>query len=272
MHNHQRLLRVFRLIAILQSRPARSIRHIAGVLEISERSAYRYIDLLKDLGFHVQQDGSKRIYLEAGQTTVPFTTDEARLLRELVLTVGSRNKLRDSLLQKLYAHSDQRVHSELLQRAHLSKMVEDISRAMQEKRVVVLKKYMSAHSNDIRDRLVEPVKFTNGYQRLLAYEPESGQNKAFNLERITSVRVTRKNWMHEQDHRFTQPDVFGFHENGKKYPVDLELTLRAAVILREEYPTAASCITPIKGTGKFRFRTTVYDMRPVKRFLKGWEE
>lgn len=269
MHNHNKLLRVFRLITILQSRPARSIRHIAGVLEISERSAYRYIDLLKELGFHVQNDGSKRIFLEDGQNTVPFTTDEARLLRELVLTTGKRNKLRDSLLQKLYAHSDQRVQGELLQRAHLSKMVEDISRAMQEKRVVVLKKYMSANSNDIRDRTVEPVKFTSGYERLVAYEPSSGQNKTFNLERISSVQVMKKNWRHEKEHRFAPADVFGFHKNGKSYQVEMLLTLRACVILKEEYPATAAFIKPVKGTGQFRFKALVYDMKPVKRFVAG---
>jgi len=272
MHNHNKLLRVFRLIAILQSRPARTIRHIAGALEISERSAYRYVDLLKELGFYVQTDNFKRIFIDSVQNTVPFTSDEARLLRDLVLTVGNRNKLRDSLLQKLYAHSDQRVQSELLQRAYLSKHVEDISRAIQEKRQIVLKKYMSANSNDIRNRHVEPVKFTSGYERLVAYEPESGQNKTFNLERITSVQVLRKYWRHESEHKYTQPDVFGFHENGKQYPVDIELTLRQSLVLREEYPAAATCIEPIKGTKKFRFRAMVNDMRPVKRFLKGWEE
>ena len=269
MHNHNKLLRVFRLIAILQSRPARSVRHIAGVLEISERSAYRYIDLLKDLGFHVQQDGSKRVFLEVGQNTVPFTSDEAMLLRDLVLTVGNRNKLRDSLLQKLYTHSDQRVQSELLQRAHLSKVVEEVSRAIQEKRVVVLKKYMSANSNDIRDRTVEPVKFTAGYERLVAYEPTSRQNKTFNLERITSVQVMKKNWRFEKEHRFAPADVFGFHENGKSYEVNLLLTLRACVMLKEEYPAAAEFIKPVKGTKKFRFKAVVYDMKPAKRFVAG---
>jgi len=275
MHNQHKMLRVFRLITMLRQRPARTIRNIALSLDISERSAYRYLDLVKDLGFHVETDSFRRVYIsehsDLPESSV-FTGEEAALIRDLVLTASPKNKLRDGILQKLYASSGLQVQSELLHRAHLSRMVEEIGRAITTKKQVVLKKYLSANSNDIRDRLVEPVKFTNGYQRLVAYEPESGQNKAFNLERITSVRVTRKNWMHEQDHRFTQPDVFGFHENGKKYPVDLELTLRAAVILREEYPTAASCITPIKGTGKFRFRTTVYDMRPVKRFLKGWEE
>jgi proteasome accessory factor C len=272
MHNHNKLLRVFRLIAILQTRPARTLRHISGALGISERSAYRYVDLLKELGFHVQTDNFKRIFIDSVQNTVPFTSDEARLLRDLVLTVGNRNKLRDSLLQKLYAHSDQRVQSELLQRAHLSKIVEDISRAMQEKRQVVLKKYMSAHSNDIRDRMVEPVKFTNGYERLVAYEPLSGQNKTFNLERITSVQVMKKGWKYEKEHRFTLPDVFGFHENGKSYEVNLLLTLRACVIFKEEYPAAAAHIKPVKGTKKFRFKAVVYDMKPVKRFVAGLPE
>lgn len=272
MHNQHKMLRVFRLISMLRSRPARSLKSIASSLGISERSAYRYIDLLKDLGFHVQTDSYKRLYLDGDESTlVPFTSEEAGFLRELVLTVGKGNKLRDSLLEKLFAHSDQNAQGELIFRAHLSKMVEELTRAIREKRQVVLQKYMSANSNNIRDRKVEPVSFTNNYQRLVAFEPESMQNKTFNLERITRVRILKRGWQHEELHRYTQPDVFGFHENGKQFPVDIELSLRAALILREEFPMTAACLTPIPGTNKFRFATTVYDMRPVKRFLKGLE-
>lgn len=275
MHNQHRMLRVFRLITMLRQRPARTIRNIALSLDISERSAYRYLDLLKDLGLKVQTDKFRRVFIEQ-KSEVPdaavFTPEEATLIRNLVLTAAPKNKLRNGILQKLYANSELEVQSEILYRSHLSKMVEDISRAIQEKRQIVLKKYMSANSNDIRDRTVEPVKFTSGFERLVAYEPESGQNKTFNLERITSVQVMKKSWRHEKEHKYTQPDVFGFHENGRQYPVDIELTLRQSLVLREEYPATATCIEPIKGTKKFRFRAMVNDMRPVKRFLKGWEE
>jgi hypothetical protein len=51
MFNQNRIYRLFQLINFLKARPAKSIRSIEAFLETSERTAYRYLDLLKDLGF-----------------------------------------------------------------------------------------------------------------------------------------------------------------------------------------------------------------------------
>ena len=272
MSNHNKILRVFQLIGLLRTGPPRSLPSLSTTLGSTERTVYRYLDLLKELGLSVRKDRRGLFYLEgeSGMANAPtFTTDEMRFLQQLVLTSGKNNRLRDAVMEKLYVHSDMKAHTDILSRAHLGKIVQDLGRAIQERKQVVLKKYQSANSNAIADRLVEPVKLTPNMQRVLCYEPVSGQNKFFNIERITEVKITPKKFRFEKLHKYSQPDVFGFSDNGKRFEVDLGLSLRACVLLKEEYPMTNPFIKSGKGAGKYRLQVLVYDLRPVVRFVLG---
>ncbi len=55
MFNQNRIYRLFQLINYLKSRPAKSIQSIINYLNTSERTVYRYVELLKDLGFSVEK-------------------------------------------------------------------------------------------------------------------------------------------------------------------------------------------------------------------------
>lgn len=88
MHIQHRMLRVFRLITMLRQRPARTIRNIAISLGISERSAYRYLDLVEELGFHVQTDSYRRLYIDDNiNEALTFTQEEAMLMRDLLQNI-----------------------------------------------------------------------------------------------------------------------------------------------------------------------------------------
>lgn len=271
MHNQHKILRVLQLITLLKSRPAKSIAHLKGVLNSSERTVYRYIDLLEEVGFVLRRDHVNRVYIETGSAEKPeliFSNEEARFLRDLVVSTGKKNKLADSVLQKLYVNTDLQVGSNLLLRARLGRMVQQLSEAINQKKQVVLKRYHSANSNDISDRVVEPIRFTDNYQSLSAFEVSSGKNKYFNLERITEVSVTRNGFRNAKKHRFSPPDVFGFSDNGSRHQIDLSLSLRAGIILQEEYPLAATMIKREKQ--RFRFLATVHDLKPATRFVIGF--
>ncbi len=272
MSNHNKILRVFQLIGLLRTGPPRTLSSLSSTLGSTERTVYRYLDLLKELGLSLRRDRKGLYYLDGGldeKASPTFSPEEMRYLQELVLTSGKYNKLRDAVMHKLYVHSDMKVQSDLLSRAHLGKIVQDLGRAIQERKQVVLKKYHSANSNAIADRLVEPVKLTPNLQRVLCFEPSTGQNKFFNIERITEVKITPKKFKFEKQHKYTQPDVFGFSDNGKSYEVDLGMTLRACVLLREEYPMASAFIKSTRGPMGYRFHAYVHDLRPVVRFIMG---
>jgi predicted DNA-binding transcriptional regulator YafY len=271
MLNQHKILRVLQLISLLKSGPPKSISHLKGVLDSSERTVYRYLDLLEAVGFVVHRDAENRVSIDPGGSGKPelvFSSEEARFVRDLVVSSGRKSKLTDSVLQKLHVNSDIEVGSTLLLRARLGTMVRQLSEAIRLKKQVVLKKYHSANSNEISDRLVEPIRFTENYQSLAAYEVATGKNKYFNLERITNVSVSKKEQRYAHKHRFSPPDVFGFSDNGNRHTIDLSLSLRASVILQEEYPQTAPLIK--KEKRNYRFRANVYDLKPVTRFVLGF--
>jgi proteasome accessory factor C len=271
MLNQHKILRVLQLITLLKARPAKSIQHLGEILNSSERTVYRYLDLLEELGFSVRRDKGNRVYIEVPAeqgNELYFTTDESRFLHELVVSAGKKNKLRDGILQKLYVNSDIQVGSSLLLKAHLGKIIQTCAEAIQQKKQMLLKKYHSANSNAISNRLVEPIRFTDNYQNIVAFEPATGKNKYFNVERITEAVVTRNSFKHQHEHKYSPPDVFGFSSNGKSYEIDLTLSLRATVILREEYPLTSALIK--KEKRGYRFKANVYDLKPVTRFVLGF--
>ena len=63
MHNQHRILRVLQLIAILQKEPAKSIRNLATLIDNTERTIYRYLDLIKALGFDLQRDAFNKYFI-----------------------------------------------------------------------------------------------------------------------------------------------------------------------------------------------------------------
>ena len=63
MHNQNKILRVLQLITQLKKQPAKSIRFLAGILESTDRTVYRYLDLVKELGFELHKDYNNKFQI-----------------------------------------------------------------------------------------------------------------------------------------------------------------------------------------------------------------
>lgn len=272
MLNQHKILRVLQLISLLKREPSKSIKFIAGILESTERTVYRYLDLVKELGFDLQRDSYNRFYIvsEDNNETVEFSNEEASLLKELLLSSGKKSNLKDSLLRKIYLKSEIVIQGNHLLNAHLGKIVSDLSKAINDNKQVVLKKYQSANSNTITDRLVEPISFTDNYTSLCAFEVETAKNKYFNIERITEIEVLQKQNEFEEHHKLDVPDAFGFTAlNGLPFDIDIRLNLRAFVLLKQEYPMVVPFIKQEPKTSYYRLKTSVNNPKPIIRFVLG---
>ena len=104
MHNQNKILRVLQLISLLKKEPAKSIRFLSGILESTDRTVYRYLDLIKELGFELQRDQNNRFFIINDVEDEPdsFSNEEVKLLKELLLSVAKDSKLKDSILKKIY--------------------------------------------------------------------------------------------------------------------------------------------------------------------------
>ena len=108
MLNQHKILRVLQLISLLKKEPSKSIKFLAGIVESTDRTVYRYLDLVKELGFDLQRDAHNRFFIvsEENYETIDFTNEEASLLRELLLSSGTKSNLKDALLRKIYLKSE----------------------------------------------------------------------------------------------------------------------------------------------------------------------
>ena len=272
MLNQHKILRVLQLISLLKKEPSKSIKFLAGIVESTDRTVYRYLDLIKELGFDLQRDSFNRYFIvsDSENLETEFTSEEAHFLKELVLTAGKNNKLKDALLKKIYLKSEIKIQGNHLLNAHLGKVVSDLSKAITEKKQVLLKKYQSANSNTITDRLVEPISFTDNYSSLCAYEVETGENKYFNIERIALVEVLQKKYQHEAQHQLDKPDAFGFTSaNGLPFDIHIKLNLRAFVLLKQEYPSVIPFVKQEAKTSHYTLKMTINNPKPVIRFVLG---
>jgi proteasome accessory factor C len=271
MYNQHKILRVFQLINLLKSKPSKSIRTLAKTLEIDSRSVYRYFDLLRELGFQLDKDNFNRFCILADEMEdgFMFTAEESVWLKELISTLGNNHPLRDGLLKKLYVNSEIKIQGQQLFKAHLSKLVEQANKAIQTKQQILLKKYYSANSQNIEDRLVEPIHFTDNYQHLVAYEVASATIKHFHIERITDIVLLEKSFQYADQHRISETDVFGFGKSGQLHQIDLYLSLRAFVFLKEEYPLTIPFLKYNKKRDQYRLQVSVNNLAPVQRFVNG---
>ena len=272
MLNQHKILRVLQLISLLKKEPSKSIKFLAGIVESTDRTVYRYLDLIKELGFDLQRDSFNRYFIvsDSENLETEFTSEEAHFLKELVLTAGKNNKLKDALLKKIYLKSEITIQGNHLLNAHLGKIVSDLSKAISEKKQVLLKKYQSANSNTITDRLVEPISFTDNYSSLCAFEVEKGENKYFNIERMALVEVFQKQYQHENQHQFDKPDAFGFTSSkGLPFDIHIRLNLRAFVLLKQEYPLVVPFVKQEAKTSHYILKMTINNPKPVIRFVLG---
>ena len=275
MLNQHKILRVLQLISLLKKEPSKSIKFLAGIVESTDRTVYRYLDLIKELGFDLQRDSFNRYFIvsDSENLETEFTSEEAHFLKELVLTAGKNNKLKDALLKKIYLKSEISIHGNHILKAHLGKIVEKLSGAIQNEKRVILKDYHSANSQKISDRLVEPITFSDNYNSLIAFEVETGENKYFNIERITDILELNTNQEFQEKHKKDKPDIFGFSElNGEKFEVELRLTLRAYLILKEEYPLVQPYVKKESNKETYLLKCKVNNPKAITRFVLGFPD
>lgn len=270
MSNQKKILRVLQFISYLEQKPSKSIQSIAGILETTERTAYRYLDLIRDCGFNVHKDNYNRYFIESGAPSgLLFTSEEAAFLKQLVLTVGSENKLKDSILSKIYIGSDLKIVASHLLNAKNGRIVERLAEAIALKEQVYLKKYQSINSETISDRLVEPFGFTENYRSLMAFEIASQKNKTYHIDRIASIEFANKPYQHVDLHIIQKLDAFGFSESDEKFLIEKELTLKEYLLLKNEYPLTTPFIKYIPKNDNYFLKIEVNNLEPFERFLRG---
>ena len=102
-----KLLRLFQIIAVLKSGHW-TIKQLADRFDTSERTIYRYINLLEEVDFLIEKDVDNRYFIIASEddpSQSQFTMEETRLIKKLIQSGAAENPLKNLLLKKLSLNS-----------------------------------------------------------------------------------------------------------------------------------------------------------------------
>lgn len=246
---------------------------LADLLEITERSIYRYIRSFKDNGFVLEKRNPnihKLLKMPLDEIKldelIQISSEEAFILHTLLLNITGGSQIHINLEQKLAALFDATSITEIIGKKTAAENVRILKKAIDEKECVELIDYESGHTMKVSDRIVEPYGFSTNYADVYAYEPASGICKTFKITRIGWVRPIGAEWEFEEKHEVIDPDCFRM--NGKEsIPVTLRMTLMAKNLLIEEYPLSMRDIS--YKDGYWLLNTVVKDLAGVGRFFLG---
>ena len=269
----KKLLRLLQLINQLYKAPPKNVDQIGDILDVSSRSVYRYLDLLDLAGFHIKKNEKNQYFID-NMRDIPqmaFSEEETNLINQALSLLSKDNKLIGSIKTKLNVLSPNTISAAHINSAKNGLIVELLNEAITAQKQIILKKYQSINSQSISDRTVEPICIDGNYRTLTAYEITSKTNKTFVIERIENIEITRTSFKHLEDHIEIEKDAFGFGTRSdlRTFTAHLELTLKAKILLTEEYPETAQFIKKKRNTDDYIFKCIVNDMRPVQRFING---
>ena len=268
-----KISKLLRLMKLLTGNVSRTIDHLAKEMGITSRTVYRYIDTIRDAGFvvnklygNVYAMGKMNRGLSDFNKLIYFTEEEAYIAARLIEGIDNNNVLKRDLQRKLASVYDSTSIANYIDNPANAANVEALADAIKHKKQVILKQYESAHSDEAKDRLVEPIEFTANMIDIWAYDIDKDENRVFKVARIHEVVVTDTDWAFKAKHKALKPDVFRM--TGKlNEKITLQLDTRAKSFLLEEYPLAEKDLKRVEG--KWVLATTIHSLEGAGRFVIG---
>ena len=258
---------------LLTGNVSRTIDQLATEMGITSRTVYRYIDTIREAGFvvnklygNVYAMGKVGRGLSGFNKLIYFTEEEAYIVAKMINGIDNNNVLKRDLQRKLASIYDSTSIANFIDNTATAANVEALADAIKHRKQVVLKHYESAHSDEAKDRRVEPIEFTTNMIDIWAYDVENADNRMFKVARIQEVEVTDDDWAFKSMHKVQRPDLFRMTGSLNEI-ISLQLDTRAKSLLLEEFPLAEKELR--RENGKWILTTRINSLEGVTRFILG---
>jgi len=265
----QKILRVFRLIKFLKSKPRLGIEELSEKLESSERTVFRYFNLLEEIGFELDLDFNKKYFIvsDIEEDSLNFTNEEIQLLNTSIGLLDSKSSFKNLILEKLKHHTEINHFGADLLKADHAKKVETCRQSLEKNCRIELVNYYSLNSQTSENRVVELIGFDENFESIRVVDIRNPEIiKTFKLNRCEKVEL-----MEENPQKYTvgkvirQKDPFNFSGDQE---IDLQLILshNTKVLIGEQYSRIKPYINK-RGQNSFDLKVKIYNLEPVKRFV-----
>ena len=268
-----KITKLLRLMKLLTGNVSRTIDQLAAEMGITSRTTYRYIDTIREAGFvvnklygNVYAMGKVGRGLSDFNKLIYFTEEEAYIVAKMINGIDNNNVLKRDLQRKLASIYDSTSIANYIDNTATAANVEALADAIKRRKQVVLKHYESAHSDEAKDRRVEPIEFTTNMIDIWAYDVENADNRMFKVARIQEVEVTDDDWAFKSMHKVQRPDLFRMTGSLNEI-ISLQLDTRAKSLLLEEFPLAEKNLR--RENGKWILTTRINSLEGATRFILG---
>ena len=268
-----KITKLLRLMKLLTGNVSRTIDQLAVEMGITPRTIYRYIDTIRESGFvvnklygNVYAMGKVGRGLSDFNKLIYFTEEEAYIVAKMINGIDNNNVLKRDLQRKLASIYDSTSIANYIDNTATAANVEALADAIKRKKQVVLKHYESAHSDEAKDRRVEPIEFTTNMIDIWAYDVENADNRMFKVARIQEVEVTDDDWAFKSMHKVQRLDLFRMTGSLNEI-ISLQLDTRAKSLLLEEFPWAEKELR--RENGKWILTTRINSLEGATRFILG---
>ena len=268
-----KISKLLRLMKLLTGNVSRTIDQLAAEMGITSRTIYRYIDTIREAGFvvnklygNVYAMGKVGRGLSDFNKLIYFTEEEAYIVAKMINGIDNNNVLKRDLQRKLASIYDSTSIANYIDNTATAANVEALADAIKRRKQVVLKHYESAHSDEAKDRRVEPIEFTTNMIDIWAYDVENADNRMFKVARIQEVEVTDDDWAFKSMHKVQRPDLFRMTGSLNEI-ISLQLDTRAKSLLLEEFPLAEKELR--RENGKWILTTRINSLEGVTRVILG---
>ena len=272
--NHSQYAKELDLLSILIDGDSHTTEELCQVLGTSRRNLYYYLQFLRDYGFELVRTNSGKYYIgprspffQKIATTIGFTKQEVNYLFSLLAGADQKDTLQHSIKRKLERNYGLSTFVDDETRKKISRNAEVLNKAIEQKKIVLIKDYSSPHSKSVTARVVEPFMFLNERADVRCYELASKMNKTFKLSRMGSVVITDTDWGFESQHKELFTDIFLF-SGDTRYTITLRMGQLSHSIMLEEYPMSENSFIQEDET-HWIFTTEVVSYLGIGRFVLG---
>ena len=271
MTEQKKLKRLLEMLDYLQP-PGNTKINIATYIGVSTRTVERYFELFEETGFSIEKDAAKRFFIFQAfkrGIQINLSQQEADLISDMLNQNAATHPLTNVIQAKLFFKSQTFKVTKNEFRKFIPKVIQQLSDAMKLNRQVSINKYFSASTGAThQSRIVSPLKFTENYTYLIAYEQTKNKFINLRLDRIAAVEILDAECLKSPND--VEVDVFQIAGNEKAIEVNLLLSPLAYRLLLEEHPRTESYISKNKDD-KYTHQliTKVYNFLPIGRFCLG---
>lgn len=268
MNDYQRLQKIFQLIRLLNTPPAKSVQQLTQRIGSSQSRVYEYLKLLERLGYKIKTDHQSRKSFEmsfpkSGKSVL--NADELAYLQEVLQQSSRDTPQATAILHKFDLNLSMIPLADALPKLYANQIRQIIQIGIDNGWCLLLRKYRSLTSNTVVDRHVEPLEITEDFRYLIAWDLDKDAQRQFKLERIEDVDLLSDEQITKG--RMASPmDIFGL--TGEDWQqVRLKLSPTAHHLILEEFPLSRAYLRHQKGA--VIFDGPVRHWKGVGRFVLG---